>query len=73
MSRDHDSAPDEASQDPLDNPGLDKALDGGFAAARADEAASPGESVLERIGEITGSKPQVFLRKIGRASCRERV
>ena len=52
----HDSAPDEAGRDPLDGSALDKALDSGFAAARADESA------LERIGEITGSKPQVFLR-----------
>ena len=53
----------------LDGSALDKALDGGFAAAR-DEATGPGESVLERpgesvlerIGEIAGSKPKVFLR-----------
>ena len=63
---DQDPPDDELEQDPLASSALDKALDGGFAAARADSGAdsdaSSGESVPEQIREITGSKPQVFLR-----------
>ena len=57
-----DRTNNEADQDPLDNSALDRALDCAFAASSDDEAGMPGNSVLERIGEITGSKPQVLLR-----------
>jgi serine/threonine protein kinase/formylglycine-generating enzyme required for sulfatase activity len=51
--------------DQLDEDSLDQVLDRGFKAAgdaaKRDQS-SPGDSVLDRIGELTGSKPRVSLR-----------
>ncbi|MCR9245148.1 MAG: protein kinase [bacterium] len=61
--------PDKPDSDPelsdLDESALDRALDGAFGAAgdaANREAPSPTPSVIERIGEVTGSKPKVSLR-----------
>ena len=52
---------DEDAADPLDD-ALDAALDGGFAAAGDGPEPGSNDSVIGRIGEVTGSKPKVSLR-----------
>ncbi len=57
---DHDR-PAESELDPLDD-ALDAALEGAFSAEDSATHSVHGHSVLDRIGEIAGSKPQVLLR-----------
>ena len=63
------TAPEEDDDD-LDDSALDRALDGGFDAAGDDanrDEPTPAPSVIQRIGEITGTKPSVSLREVDAA------
>ncbi|MCR9245092.1 MAG: tetratricopeptide repeat protein [bacterium] len=57
-----DRADDDLPKDDSFDSTLDRALADGFAAARAANIPPQGDSVLDRIGEITGSRPKVSLR-----------
>ena len=58
---------DDPERDPLDGSALDRALDGGFSAARESEPAEPGDSVLDHVRKVTGSTPRVSLREVDEA------
>ena len=53
----------EENDEPLDETALDRALDGGFAAARVPDEPGTGPSVLNQISARTGAVPSISLRE----------